>query len=91
MCFDADDGFFIEPPIEATWEEFNSFHKEIFRSLPFSEFDVQEKASIFYIEQDVPPYGSLDRDFVPLNFLSSLFLHTHKGKNLIYYPLNIFF
>lgn len=85
MWFDVDDGYYIEPPIEATWEEFTSFHKEIFRSLTFSEFDKEEKASIFYIEQDVPSYGAIERDFVPLNFISSHFFHTHKGKSLIYY------
>lgn len=80
MWHDPDDAFVIEPPIEATWEEFSSFHREIFRSLTFSEFDQLEKASIFYLEQDVPTYGAIERDFIPLNFLSSLFLHTHKGK-----------
>jgi len=90
MWFDADDTYFREPPIEATWEEFNSFHKEIFRSLTFSEFDQEEKASIFYIEQDVPSYGAFLGDFVPLNFISSHFLHTHKGNSLIYCSRNIF-
>jgi hypothetical protein len=69
-----------EPPIEATWEEFSSFHREVFRSLTFSEHDHLEKTSLFYLEQDVPTYGAFDRDFVPLNFLSSFFLHTHKGN-----------
>lgn len=76
---DSDEGFCVEPPIEATWEEFSSFHKEIFRSLCFSEYDHSEKASVYYIEQNVPTYGAIERDFVPLNFLSSFFLHSHKG------------
>lgn len=66
--------------IEATWEEFSQFNKESFRFLTFSEFDQLEIASVYYIEQNVPPYGSTERDFVPLNFLSSLFLHSHKGN-----------
>lgn len=80
VWYDPDDNLFTEPPIEATWEEFSSFHKEIFRSLCFSEYDHLEKASIFYIEQNVPTYGASEKDFVPVNFLSSYFLHTHKGK-----------
>lgn len=75
---DPDDEQFEE--IEATWEEFSQFSKESFRFLTFSEFDQFEKASIYYYEQNVPSYSSIDRDFVPLNFLSSLFLHTHKGN-----------
>lgn len=66
--------------IEATWEEFSQFNKENFRFLTFSEIDKLEKSSVYYIEQIVPPYGAIDRDFVPLNFLSSLFLHSHKGN-----------
>lgn len=81
MWFEADDHFLIEPPIEATWEEFNSYHREIFRSLTFSEFDQAEKSSIFYLEQNVPPWGAIERDFVPLNFLTSVYLHTHKGNS----------
>lgn len=65
--------------IEATWEEYSQFDKENFRFLTFSEFDQLEKASVYNIEQNVPPYGAVDLDFVPLNFLSSLFLHSHKG------------
>lgn len=79
MVWHDPDDLFAEVPIEATWEEFSSFHKEIFRSLCFSEFDHSEKASLYYIEQNVPTYGAIERDFVPLNFLSSFFLHTHKG------------
>lgn len=67
--------------IEATWEEYSQFNKFSFRFLTFSEFDQLEKASVFYIEQNVPPYGAIERDFVPLNFLSSLYLHSHKGNN----------
>lgn len=80
MVWHDPDNFIAEPPIEATWEEFSSFHRERFRSLTFSEFDTIEKTSLFYLEQNVPPYGGIERDFVPLNFLSSLFLHTHKGN-----------
>jgi hypothetical protein len=83
MLWSDPDDFLKEPPIEATWEEFSSFHRERFRSLTFSEFDQIEKASLFYLEQNVPPYGALDRDFVPLNFLSSIFFHTHKGNFLL--------
>lgn len=68
--------------IEETWEEYSTFHLSTFRFLTFSEFDQIEKPSVYHIEQNVPPYGAFDRDFVPLNFLSSLFLHTHKGEKL---------
>lgn len=72
----------IEPPPEETWEEYSQYDKKNLRFLTFSEFDQLETASIFHIEQNVPPYGAIDRDFVPLNFLSSLFLQTHKGNKL---------
>jgi hypothetical protein len=69
--------------IDATWEEYSQFNKYSFRFLTFSEFDQLEIASIYHIEQNVPAYGSIDfLDFVPLNFLSSLFLHSHKGNKL---------
>lgn len=87
---DPDDGLFAEPPIEATWEEFSSFHKEIFRSLCFSEFDQLEKASVYYIEQNVPTYGATEKDFVPLNFLSSFFFQTHKGMRVENYEIHNF-
>lgn len=73
--------------IDATWEEYSQFNKESFRFLTFSEIDQLERASVYYIEQNVPTYGAIDRDFVPLNFLSSLFLHSHKG-NLMFSPFS---
>lgn len=72
----------LEPETEATWEEYSNFEKESFREFTFSEIDQLEKASVYFVEQHVPPYGAIDRDFVPLNFLSSLFLHSHKGNKL---------
>lgn len=68
--------------IEATWEEFSQFSKESFRFLTFSEFDQFEETSVFCLEQNVPEYGAFDRDFVPLNFLSSIFINTRKGNEL---------
>ena len=68
--------------IEATWEEFSQFTKDSFRFLTFSEFDQLERPSVYSIEQNVPPYGAIDRDFVPLNFLSNMFFHSHKGNKL---------
>lgn len=71
--------------IEATWEEYSQFDKENFRFLTFSEFDQLEKASIYFYEQNVPTYGAIDRDFVPLNFLSSFFFHSHKGNKFEFF------
>jgi hypothetical protein len=72
--------------IEATWEEYSQFNKESFRFLTFSEFDQLEKSSIFFYEQNVPTYGAIDLDFVPLNFISSYFLHSHKGNKFETFP-----
>lgn len=66
--------------IEATWEEYSQFEKESLRFLTFSEIDQLETASVYHIEQNVPPFGAIERDFVPINFLSSLYLHSHKGN-----------
>lgn len=77
---DPDEQQFEE--IDATWEEFSQFNKENFRFLTFSEIDHLERASVFCIEQNVPSFSVKNRDFVPLNFLSSLFLQTHKGNLL---------
>ena len=77
---DPDEQQFEE--IDATWEEFSQFNKEYLRFLTFSEIDHIERASVYCIEQNVPTYGAIDRDFVPLNFLSSFFLQTHKGNHL---------
>lgn len=68
---------------DETWDEFSQFSKENFRFLTFSEFDSFEKTAVFYLEQDVPEYqDEFDRDFIPLNFLSSLCINTKKGKLL---------
>lgn len=67
--------------IDATWEEFSQFERENFRFLTFSEFDSPEHASIFSIEQDVPPYAEFERDFNPVNFIASLYFQTRKGKS----------
>jgi hypothetical protein len=67
---------------EATWEEFSQFDKESFRFLTFSEFDQFEETSVFCYEQNVPEYCALERDFVPLNFLSNLSINTRKGNKL---------
>lgn len=83
---DPDEEQFEE--IDATWEEFSYYTKENFRFLTFSEIDHLERASVFCIEQNVPTYGAIKRDFVPLNFLSSLFLQSHKG-NLFKYVLRL--
>lgn len=62
-------------------DEFSQFNKENFRFLTFSEFDQFEKASLFYLEQDVPEYhDEFDLDFIPLNFLTSICINTKKGK-----------
>lgn len=66
--------------IDATWEEFSQFDRENFKFLHFSEFDSLEHASIFFIEQEVPTYADIERDFIPVNFIASLFFHTRKGK-----------
>lgn len=65
--------------IDATWEEYSQFDKVNFRFLTFSEFDHLETASVYTIEQNVPPFDD-DRDFVPVNFLSNLYLQSQKGK-----------
>lgn len=65
---------------EATWEELSQFNRHNFRFLTFSEFDRFEKTSLFFYEQIVPSIESVDRDFIPLNFLSILFIESHKGK-----------
>lgn len=70
--------------IDATWEEFSQFERENYRFLTFSEFDSLEHASIFVIEQDVPPYGEIERDFNPVNFIASLFFHTRKGEKFFF-------
>lgn len=74
---DPDEEYIEE--VEATWEEFSQFTRDSFRFLTFSEFDQLETASVYSIEQNVPP-ASVDQDFVPINFLSSYFLHSHKGN-----------
>lgn len=78
MVWHDPDEEYIEE-IEATWEEFSQFTKDSFRFLTFSEFDQLETASVYSIEQNVPP-ASADQDFVPINFLSSYFLHSRKGN-----------
>lgn len=76
---DPDEQQFEE--IDATWGEFSQFNKENFRFLTFSEIDHLERPKVFCIEQNVPAYGAINRDFVPLNFLSILFLQSHKGNH----------
>lgn len=66
--------------IDSTWEEYSQFTRDSFRFLTFSEFDQLETASVYSIEQNVPPASSDARDFVPLNFLSSYFLHSREYK-----------
>lgn len=69
--------------IDATWEEFSQFERENFRFLTFSEFDSPEHASIFCLEQVVPTYTEIERDFDPVNFIASLYFQTRKGKSKI--------
>lgn len=76
-----------EPPKEATWEEYSTFEKDFSRFVTFSEFDHYEHVAVFSIEQNVPPYGAIDRDFVPTNFLSSFSINTHKG--IAFFPIFI--
>lgn len=71
--------------IDATWEEFSQFERENFRFLTFSEYDSPEHASIFSIEQDVPPYAEIERDFYPVNFIASLYFQTRKGKRNVFW------
>lgn len=74
---DPDDDVLEE--IEATWEELSQFNKENFRFLTFSEYDQIEKTSVFHYEQSVPKYPAYGRDYNPVNFLSILFIESHKG------------
>lgn len=71
------------PPPEETWEEYNTFYKENYRFLTFSEFDHLEYVCVYDFEQIVPPWGEIERDFIPLNFLSSYYMETRKG-NIIF-------
>lgn len=78
---DEENGETADDINDETWEEFSQFSKENFRFLTFSEFDSFEKTAVFYLEQNVPEYkDKFERDFIPLNFLSSLFINTKKGK-----------
>lgn len=73
------------PPPEETWEEYNTFYKENYRFLTFSEFDHLEYVCVYDFEQIVPTWAEFERDFIPLNFLSSYYMETRKGKILIFH------
>lgn len=74
---DPDEEYLEE--INATWEELSQFSKENFRFLTFSEHDRNEKTSVFHYEQNVPTYEAYGRDYNPVNFLSILFIESHRG------------
>lgn len=66
---------------DASWEEISEYYKDCYRHLTFSEHDQYEIVCFYNIEQDVPaPKNVPLLDFVPINFLTNFFFHSHKGN-----------
>lgn len=66
---------------ETSWEENSKFHLFKLRYFTVSEYDHHEKSQIYYKELVIPENENFIKvDYLPLNFLSSFYISTHKGK-----------
>lgn len=67
------------PPV--SWDDQAFFHKQILRSITFSEFDKKERPGYYFYEVDIPA-NVQERNlmFIQTNFIQSYSVNTRKGN-----------
>lgn len=68
-----------EPP-PVNWDDQTFYHKPIFKSITFSEFDKKEKPGYYFYEVDIPAnVQERNLQFIQTNFIQSYSVNTRKG------------
>lgn len=73
-----------QEPVEASWEEYSTLHRDFNRFMTVSEHDHIECVRFYRYECNIPENVVNGIDFVPTNFLSGFFIQTHKGNLYIF-------
>lgn len=71
-------------PKEATWSEISQVYIEKYKCVTYSDIDREQRPVVYTNVPSVPIGGKgFDVDFEPITFLTSFFIHTHKGNVLL--------
>lgn len=66
---------------EATWSEINQVYLEYFKCITHSAIDRPVNPVVYINVPSIPVDGKeFGIDFTPITFVSSYFIHTHKGN-----------
>ena len=78
MWFDEQE---VSGVINANWDELSNLYKGLHQSFTISECDQLEEHCVYFMVQDVPVSDQFNgTDLLPVNYLTSFFIHTHKGR-----------